>query len=155
MKRRIYTDTSVIGGCLDAEFRQPSLELLGLFRSGKAVIVLSDLTRLELEAAPVAVRQVLSEVAEANREYVELTEEASELANRYIEEGVLNRSKHIDAQHIAVATLARVDVLVSWNFRHIVNLDRIRGYNSVNMRYGYPLIEIRTPREVISHDSQE
>jgi hypothetical protein len=155
MKRRIYTDTSVIGGCLDAEFRQSSLELLSLFMSGKAVIVLSDLTRLELEAAPAAVRQVLSEVAEANREYVELTEEASELANRYIEEGVLNRSKHVDAQHIAVATLARVDVLVSWNFRHIVNLDRIRGYNSVNMRYGYPLIEIRTPREVISHDSQE
>lgn len=155
MKRRIYTDTSVIGGCLDAEFRQPSLELLGLFQSGKAVIVLSDLTRLELEAAPVTVRQVLSEVAEANREYVELTEEASELANRYIKEGVLSRSKHVDAQHIAIATLARVDVLVSWNFRHIVNLDRIRGYNSVNMRFGYPLIEIRTPREVISHGSQE
>lgn len=154
MKRRIYTDTSVIGGCLDTEFRQPSVELLGLFQSGKAIIVLSDLTRLELEAAPVAVRQVLSEVAEANREYVELTEEASELANRYIEEGVLSRSKHVDAQHIAIATLARVDVLVSWNFRHIVNLDRIRGYNSVNMRYGYPLIEIRTPREVISHGSQ-
>jgi hypothetical protein len=153
MKRRIYTDTSVIGGCLDAEFRQPSVELLGLFQSGKAVVVLSDLTRLELEAAPVAVRQVLSEVSEANREYVELTEEASELANRYIQEGVLSRSKHVDAQHIAIATLARVDVLVSWNFRHIVNLDRIRGYNSVNMRYGYPLIEIRTPREVISHGS--
>lgn len=152
MKRRIYTDTSVIGGCLDNEFQQPSLELLGLFRSGKAIIVLSELTLLELEAAPVAVRQVLSDVAEANREYVELTEEASKLAKRYIKEGILNRSKHVDAQHIAVATLARVDVLVSWNFRHIVNLDRIRGYNSVNMRYGYPLIEIRTPREVISHD---
>jgi hypothetical protein len=155
MKRRIYTDTSVIGGCLDVEFRQSSLELLGLFQSGKAVIVLSDLTRLELDAAPVAVRQVLSVVAEANREYVELTEEASELANRYIGEGVLTRSKHVDAQHIAIATLARVDVLVSWNFRHVVNLDRIRGYNSVNMRYGYPLIEIRTPREVISHGSHE
>jgi hypothetical protein len=155
MKRRIYTDTSVIGGCLDVEFRQPSLELLGLFKSGKAVIVLSDLTCLELEAAPAAVRQVLSAVAEANREYVELTEEASELANRYIEEQVLSRSKRVDAQHIAIATLARVDVLVSWNFRHIVNLDRIRGYNSVNMRYGYPLIEIRTPREVISHGSYE
>jgi hypothetical protein len=155
MKRRIYTDTSVIGGCLDIEFRQPSLELLSLFKSGKAVIVLSDLTRLELEAGPTAVRQVLSEVTEVNREYVELTEEASELANRYIEEGVLSPSKRVDAQHIAVATLARVDVLVSWNFRHIVNLDRIRGYNSVNMRYGYPLIEIRTPREVVSHGSYE
>jgi len=151
MKRRIYTDTSVIGGCLDAEFRQASMELLGLFQSGTAVIVLSDLTRLELDAGPVAVRQILSGVAEANREYVELTEEASELANRYIEEGVLVRSKHVDAQHIAIATVARVDVLVSWNFRHIVNLDRIRGYNSVNMRYGYPLIEIRTPREVVSY----
>jgi len=155
MKRRIYTDTSVIGGCLDVEFRQSSLELLSLFESGKAVIVLSDLTRLELEAAPPAVRQVLAGVAEVNREYVELTEEASELANRYIEEEVLSRSKRVDAQHIAIATLARVDVLVSWNFRHIVNLDRIRGYNSVNMRYGYPLIEIRTPREVISHGSYD
>ena len=152
MKRRIYTDTSVIGGCLDDEFRHSSMELLDLFKSGEAVIVLSDLTRLELEAAPIAVRQILGEVPEAYREYVELNEEASELANRYIKEGILSRSKQVDAQHIAVATIARVDVLVSWNFKHIVNLDRIRGYNSVNMRYGYPLIEIRTPREVISHD---
>ena len=155
MKRGIYTDTSVIGGCLDVEFRGPSLELLGLFESGKAIIVLSDLTRLELEAGPPAVRQVLSGLAQANREYVELTKEASELADRYIEAGVLSRSKRVDAQHIAVATLARVDVLVSWNFRHIVNLDRIRGYNSVNMKYGYPLIEIRTPREVISHGAYD
>jgi hypothetical protein len=153
MKRRIYTDTSVIGGCLDAEFRRSSLELLDLFKSGKALIVLSDLTLLELEAAPVGVRQVLSEVAEPGREYVELTEEAAELANQYIKEEVLGPSKRVDAQHIAIATLARVNVLVSWNFRHIVNLDRIRGYNSVNIRYGYPLIEIRTPREVISHGS--
>jgi hypothetical protein len=155
MKRRIYTDTSVIGGCLDAEFRGPSLGLLDLFESGKAVIVLSDLTRLELDAAPAGVRRVLDGVAEANREYVELTEEAAELANRYIAEEILSRSKRVDAQHIAIATLARVDVLVSWNFRHIVNLDRIRGYNSVNMRCGYPLIEIRTPREVISYGSPD
>jgi hypothetical protein len=155
VKRRIYTDTSVIGGCLDAEFQQPSLGLLDLFKAGEAVIVLSDLTLLELEGAPVAVRQVLSEVAEANREYVELTEEAAELANQYIKERVLDHSKRVDAQHIAIATSARVDVLVSWNFRHIVNLDRIRGYNSVNMRRGHPLIEIRTPREVIKHGSHD
>lgn len=155
MRRRIYTDTSVIGGCLDVEFRGPSLELLNLFKFGQAVIVLSDLTRFELDAGPPAVRRVLDEVIEADREYVELTEEATELANRYIEEGVLSRSKRVDAQHIAIATPARVDVLVSWNFKHIVNLDRIRGYNSVNMRCGYPLIEIRTPREVISYGSPD
>jgi len=155
MRRRIYTETSVIGGCLDVEFRGPSLGLPDLFKSGQAVIVLSDLTRLELDAGPAAVRRVLDGVAEGNREYVELTEEAAELANRYIDEGVLSHSKRVDAQHIAVATVARVDVLVSWNFRHIVNLDRIRGYNSVNMRCGYPLIEIRTPREVISYGSPD
>ena len=151
MKRRTYTDTSVIGGCLDVEFRGPSLRLLDLFKSGQAVIILPDLTRFELDA----VRRVLDEVTEENREYVELTEEAAGLADRYIKEGVLGRSKHVDAQHIAIATCPRVDVLVSWNFRHIVNLDRIRGYNSVNLRCGYPLIEIRTPREMISYGSRE
>jgi len=57
-----------------------------------------------------------------------------------------------DAQHIAIATVGRVDVLVSWNFRHIVNLERIHGYNSVNLRRGCPMIEIRTPREVLSDE---
>jgi hypothetical protein len=55
----------------------------------------------------------------------------------------------VDAEHIAVATVARVDVLVSWNFKHVVNLSRIQGYNSVNLRLGYPLLEIRTPLEVL------
>ncbi|MBA5941756.1 MAG: hypothetical protein H0M93_00225, partial [Methanophagales archaeon] len=54
----------------------------------------------------------------------------------------------VDAQHIAIATVSRVDILVSWNFRHIVNLTKIRLYNSVNLKYGYPLLEIRSPREV-------
>jgi hypothetical protein len=57
----------------------------------------------------------------------------------------------VDAQHIAIATISRVEVLVSWNFRHIVNLQRIRGYNAVNLRDGYPLLEIRTPQEVIRY----
>jgi hypothetical protein len=146
-----------LGGAWTSSFDSPLWNFSVFSSRGRpsSFFVLYDLTRLELEAAPAAVRRVLSGVAEANREYVELTEEASELANRYIEEQVLSRSKRVDAQHIAIATLARVDVLVSWNFRHIVNLDRIRGYNSVNMRYGYPLIEIRTPREVVSHASYD
>jgi hypothetical protein len=69
---------------------------------------------------------------------------------RYLEEGVIGPGKGIDAQHIAIATISRVDVLVSWNFSHIVNLARIRGHNSVNLRQGYPMLEIRSPREVFS-----
>jgi len=96
---------------------------------------------------------VLDLVPEACREYIELTEEASDLARRYVQEGILGETKWVDAQHIAVATVARVDVLVSWNFRHMVNLERIRGYNSVNLKAGYPLLEIRTPREVTKYGS--
>jgi hypothetical protein len=118
-----------------------------------AVLVLSDLTQLELDDAPKAVSAVLDLVPEGFCEYVELTEEASDLARRYIQQGVLSETKWVDAQHIAIATVARVDVLVSWNFRHIVNLERIRGYNSVNLKAGYPLLEIRTPQEVTKYGS--
>ena len=152
MRPRIYTDTSVIGGCLDPQFRKASTQLIHLFKSGMAILVLSDLTQLELDDAPSEVKAVLDRVPENFREHLELTEEASNLARLYIRQGVLSETKRVDAQHIAEATVARVDVLVSWNFKHIVNLERIRGYNSVNLKAGYPLLEIRTPREVTSYD---
>ncbi len=152
MKLRVYVDTSVIGGCLDAEFEVPSRQLFGKFRTSEAIMVVSDLTLLELEEAPEAVRAVLEGVPQENREDVELTTEAAELAERYISAGVVIATKRVDAQHIAIASVNRVDVLVSWNFRHIVNLERIRGYNSVNLRHGYPFLEIRTPQEVIDYE---
>jgi len=62
---------------------------------------------------------------------------------KYITEGVIGGGKLVDAEHIAIAAINHVDVLVSWNFRHIVNLQKIRGYNSVNLKYGYPLLEIK------------
>jgi hypothetical protein len=154
MKRRIYTDTSVIGGCLDVEFEEASRQLMDMFKRGEAILVLSDLTVLELQEAPVDVRAVLDEVPEAHREYVELTEEATILAQHYIDAGVIGAAKRVDAQHIAIATINRVEVLVSWNFRHIVNLQRIRGYNSVHLLHGYPLLEIRTPEEVLSYEEE-
>jgi hypothetical protein len=150
MNLRIYADTSVIGGCLDIEFRVPSIRLFEKFKRGEAILVVSELTMLELAGAPAKVGGVLSAVPEAHREYVEFTPEAKDLAERYLEEGVIGPGKRIDAQHIAIATISRVDVLVSWNFSHIVNLARIRGYNSVNLRQGYPMLEIRSPREVFS-----
>jgi hypothetical protein len=133
MTPRIYTDTSVIGGCLDAEFKEASLQLIDMFKLGAAVLVDSDLTLLELEAAPSGVRAVLEDISEKHKEYIELAAEAVELAQHYIDAGVIGATKRVDAQHIALATVHRIDVLVSWNFRHIVNLQRIHGYNSVNL----------------------
>ncbi|MGE0822348.1 MAG: PIN domain protein [Candidatus Binatia bacterium] len=154
MKQRIYADTSVIGGCFDEEFAEASGRLFNMFKTGEAIIVVSDLTLLELQDAPPRVRTALDEIPLAHREDVELTEEAAMLAERYIVAGVVVATKRVDAQHIALATISRVDVLVSWNFKHIVNLQRIHGYNSVNLRFGYPLLEIRTPQEVLSYEEQ-
>ena len=95
---------------------------------------------------------VVARVPEVHIEPVSLSLEAEELAAAYIEEGAIGPRMRADALHIAVATVARVDVLVSWNFKHIVNLRRIHAYNGINLKRGYPLLEIRTPREVPGDD---
>ena len=149
MKPRIYTDTSVLGGCEDDEFRDPSRRLLEAFVGGELTLVLSEFTLRELGTAPEAVRLVVGRVPQAHIEILALSPEAEELAAAYIEDGAIGARMRADALHIALATVARVDVLVSWNFKHIVNLYRIHGYNSVNLRRGYPTLEIRAPREVL------
>jgi predicted nucleic acid-binding protein len=155
MRRRIYVDTSVFGGCFDEEFEVPSRQLFERFRGGEDILVISELTRLELGSAPTRVRELLDGVPALNVETIDVGDRGRELAESYVASGAIGRSMIVDAQHIAVATVHRVDVLVSWNFRHIVNLDRIHGYNSVNLREGYPLLEIRTPPEVLTYDQGE
>lgn len=81
---------------------------------------------------------------------IAINDEAIELAETYIKEGALTNKSYNDALHIALATLNNSDVLASWNFKHMVNLERIRLYNSINLRLGYRLIEIRTPREILN-----
>jgi len=148
MKPRIYTDTSVLGGCEDDEFREPSRRLLDAFERGELTLVLSELTVRELETAPEEVRNILGQVPSGHIEALALSPEAEDLASAYIADGAIGAQMRADALHIALATVARVDVLVSWNFKHIVNLKRIHAYNAVNLKRGYPLLEIRTPREV-------
>ena len=146
---KVYVDTSVFGGCFDAEFEEWSNKLMEEFKLGLKVVVISDLTLKELEDAPPDVRSSVDEIPKEQKEYVILNDEARVLARHYIEEGAVSERYLVDAQHIGIATVNRVDVLVSWNFRHIVNLTKIRLYNSVNLKYGYPLLEIRSPREVL------
>ena len=152
MVSRIYTDTSVIGGCEDDEFRVHSRRLMDAFVRGELRLVLSELTLRELAPAPLAVRDVLASVPESSIEVVRLTPAADDLARQYLAEGILPANMLADAQHIAMASVANVDALVSRNFRHVVNLSRIHGYHGVNAKLGYPLVEIRSPREVLSDE---
>ena len=152
MAVRVYTDTSVIGGCEDDEFRVHSRRLMDAFVRGDLTLVLSELTLRELEPAPQAVRDVLAEIPDLHIEAIRLTPEADALARRYLAEGILSPNMLADAQHIAMASVAAVDSLVSWNFRHVVNLPRIHQYHGVNATLGYPAIEIRSPREVLTDE---
>ncbi len=146
----VYADTSTIGGCFDVEFSEWSNALFAEFQSGAKRLVISDLTLKELELARLEIREKIEEVPVANRIYFGITDEAIELAETYINEGALTNKSYNDALHIALATINNADVLASWNFKHIVNLQRIRLYNSINLRRGYKLIEIRTPREILN-----
>ena len=152
---RVYVDTSVVGGCLDEEFRAASVRLLERSRAGAALLVISDTTLAELADAPPKVRRVLEDLPPGCLEFVRQDEESEALAEEYIRQEVVSHRMLADAQHIAVATIAKVDVLVSWNFKHIVNLDRIHGFNAVNLRSGYAMLEIRSPLEVWKDDNED
>ncbi len=150
MKQRVYIDTSVIGGCFDIEFKEWSIKLFNEFKSGEKIAVVSDITLDELELAREEIREVLNDIPESFKEFILSDDESDNLANKYIKEKAVSNKYYEDAQHIAIATIHKVDVLVSWNFKHIVNLERIRKYNAVNLMNGYPMIEIRNPREILN-----
>ncbi len=151
--KRIYIDTSVIGGIFDEEFKEDTALFFDQLEKKEIVFVISDLFELELLNAPIVVQEVLSKYPENFVERVFLSEEAIQLADFYISEKVVGKSSVEDCRHIAIATINKVDVLVSWNFKHIVNLERIRGYNSVNLKNGYSIIEIRSPKELLKNEN--
>lgn len=155
MKQRIYIDTSVIGGCFDKEFHQWSNELFDEFKNGIETLMLSDLTLQELELASEEIKNKVNEIPKSNIIHIVITDEVIHLAEKYIVEGALTNKSYNDALHIALATIHNADVLTSWNFKHIVNLSRIRLYNSINLRLGYKIIEIRTPREILKLKNNE
>ena len=154
MKRelRIYVDTSVFGGFFDEEFAEDTRPLWQAFFGGEHRLVLSTLTLRELSQAPEEVQKLMDKVETDHLELVDVSDEAHDLALSYIRHGALPPTMENDALHIAFATLARVDVLVSWNFKHVVNVNKIRIYNGVNLEMGYIPIDIRTPKEVVSHE---
>ncbi len=151
MKQRIYIDTSIVGGYFDEEFKEATTKLFERLENEEIIFVVSDLLDIELINAPQLVRELLLAYSADKFQRVELTEEALKLADAYIVEKVVGKTSIEDCRHIALATINKVDVLASWNFKHIVNLNRIKGYNSVNLRHGYSIIEIRSPKELVNY----
>lgn len=141
-------DTSVWGGYEDEEFSAWTIPYIEQARQGRFTIVLSDVTIGELQKAPESVRELPTTISPEFIELVSITDEQLALADKYVEEGALPQKFHTDAQHIAISTILKVDSLVSWNFKHMVNFFRIKQYNSINLKFGYSTIDIRSPKEV-------
>ena len=146
---RLYLDTSIIGGNFDEEFKEWTQPLVNEILKGKFTAVISDITLQEIQDAPKEVIILLDQLIQSSCEFITGTPETEALAKYYIEEGALTLKSLEDANHIALATFYNVSAVVSWNFKHIVNVDRIRLFNSVNLKYGYGIIDIRSPREII------
>ena len=145
-------DTSVFGGYFEPEFELWSKLLIDKIINGEIKMLLSQLTEIELNGAPQNVKDLVKQIPDEHIEFLTITEEANQLAIRYVNENVVGKTSMEDCRHIAIATLNNADILASWNFKHIVNVNRIRGYNAVNYKLGHKILEIRTPREVLNYE---
>lgn len=145
---KIYIDTSVFGGYFDIEFEVASKLFFEEIEKGIKKPVISDLTYSEIQKAPKQVRELYNTI-EDKLTTIKVNSEIIALADAYIKAGALTKKSIEDAVHIASATIKKVDAIVSWNFKHIVNLNRIVIFNKVNIEMGYTVMEIRTPVEVL------
>jgi predicted nucleic acid-binding protein len=152
-KLNLYIDTSVIGGYYDVEFEEETKILFDSISNNEFHVFYSTITEDELINAPEKVRELLNIIPSENKTRIELTEEAVMLGDTYIAENVVGKTSREDCFHIALATINNADILVSWNFKHIVNVMRIRGYNAVNLRLGYSTLDIRSPKEIINYEN--
>lgn len=154
-QQRLYIDTSVFGGYFDTEFEEFTKPLFNRIINGEFIILFSTLTQEELENAPEEVKNLVKHIKTNQTEFLEETEEAIDLASEYISEKVVGKTSFADCLHIALATINGADLLISWNFKHIVNIEKIRGYNSINIKNGYAYLEIRSPRELINYENED
>jgi predicted nucleic acid-binding protein len=149
---RVYADTSVFGGCFDREFRTASLRFFDLVRGAAIVLLVSELVDRELERAPPRVRKLRGSLPGGSVTGVQISGKVRDLSDAYLMAEIVSSRSAEDAIHVAAATVAGADAIVSWNFRHIVRFDRIRGYNRINRERGYGELRIVTPGRLLDDE---
>ena len=157
MRLKLYLDTSVLGAVCDPGPEERLLATRRILDGLKAGSWEGYISALVLEAvsrAHESVRQrIAQELQNSPLMVLEESPESVALARAYVEAGAIPADYEDDARHIAIATLNDVNVVVSWNFRHMVNVERKRRINSVNVREGFPLIDIVSPWEVSDEEA--
>lgn len=149
---RIYLDTSVIGGCFDEEFQVWSNALMNDINNRLFKAVTSEIVAVEIADAPEIVQAKYKELISLGAEALFESDESESILNEYKRLEILTPKFTDDMNHIALATVADVDIVVSWNFKHIVNYGKIKLFNSANIALGYKSLSIFSPREVSSYE---
>jgi len=149
----VYIDTSVVGGVFDEEFELWTNLFFKKVKSDEFKVAVSELLIEELKPAPDQVRNFIETLPEYSVNVARYDDEARELAEKYLKAGIVGPTSLTDCRHIATATVNNIRILASWNFKHIVNLNKIQLYNAVNLTEGYSQLEIRTPRELINYEN--
>ncbi|MEK8017141.1 MAG: type II toxin-antitoxin system VapC family toxin [Candidatus Parabeggiatoa sp.] len=148
-----YADTSVFGGIFDEGFDEASKTFFQQVREGRFKLVISPILQEEIELAPEKVRHFFDEITEL-AEFIAISEESLQLRQAYLDAGIVTPKYTTDALHVALATVAGCQLIVSWNFKHIVHFQKIPLYRAINTVKGYTEINIYSPPEVIHYEGQ-
>lgn len=151
-QQKIYLDTSVFGGCFDSEFAFWSNGLFNDIGNGLFAPATSDIVSAELFYAPSEVKKKYQEFIRFLPDILEVTSNVEMLTDAYIGHKILSEKFKNDMLHIALASVHNIDILVSWNFKHIVHYDKIVKFNAVNLELGFRQLMILSPREVTTYD---
>lgn len=149
----LYIDTSVIGGYHDLEWMAETRMLWQQAEAGLWRLVTSIVTEAELKNAPANVQEIFAATFDAGS-ILDTSVEIEELADAYLAAAVVPSRFADDALHVAMATVHGVRLVVSWNFKHPVNVRREDGFNAVNVLHGWPPVRIVSPKEIIYGDEQ-
>jgi predicted nucleic acid-binding protein len=151
---RVYVDSSVFGGVFDEEFEIASQCFFDLVRAGRFVLLTSESVKNELSKAPDPVQKLFLELL-PQAELIPIGKEVLALSTAYLAAGILSPNWSEDALHVATATVGQADLIVSWNFKHIVHFEKIPRYNEVNRLHGWHELAIYSPQEVIHDENEE
>jgi predicted nucleic acid-binding protein len=155
-KLKVYLDTSVISHLMQEDVPEKmaeTLKLWDMFKDGKFEVYLSTVTLEEISACPEPKRsRMLEYLEQIDYTPIEIVDDMSEVAQQIVDMGILTKKSYDDCQHIAAAVVRGCDCIISWNFKHIVNIKTIRGVRAITNLKGYKPIEIINPSVLLESE---
>ena len=158
-KLKVFSDTSVIS-YLDQEDvpekMKETLQLWELFREGRYEVYISDAVMREINACKEEkLNTLLKYLEQIDLNIIRTDENVVELAEKFIDFGILKQKSFDDCRHIATAILSGCDAIISWNFKHIVNVKTIRGVKVITTLEGYKDLLICSPSVLTGSEEED